>query len=196
MRSQRLPRAAYIDCREKAVFICKHFVPTRTIRAEIIFIVSAKAMRWLITDTIQRRLKRFLGWQARWQRHATGIIGVPATVTTGIIQEAARIAARGFNRIIIREDEDTRGRKRGEVARLLCEAVTKESSDRRCDVVLDEIEAFSQILKEMEKGEVVVIFYDKLEPVLEVLRQHQAVPVSTFEDVQVSSQAVLSKSKC
>jgi cyanophycin synthetase len=128
---------------------------------------------------------------ARWQgKRATGIIGVPGDRDDRIIREAGRIAARGFQRIIIKEDKDTRGRAGGEVARLLCETVAKEAPDRRCDIVLDEVKAFSNILQEMQENEVVVIFYDKLEPVLEVLRQHQAVPVSTFEEAGAANQAV------
>lgn len=123
---------------------------------------------------------------ARWRgKKVTGIIGVPGDRDDRIIKDAARIAARGFERIIIKEDEDTRGRGKGEVASLLCETVNREAPDRRCEIVLDEVKAFSKAVKEMKEDEVVVIFYDKLEPVLEVLEQHRAFAVSNFEEVAV-----------
>jgi hypothetical protein len=50
--------------------------------------------------------------------------------------------------------------------------------------VLDEIEALREELWGMEEGQVVVIFYDRLEPVLGVLREHGGIPVSAIEDVK------------
>jgi cyanophycin synthetase len=119
---------------------------------------------------------------ARWKgKKVTGIIAVPGDRDNRLVEESARIAARGFHRIIIREDHDLRGRESGEVARLLCETVTREAPERSCEIVLNEIEAFENVLRELNETEVVVLFYDKLEPILEVLNRHQAVPVSTFK---------------
>lgn len=120
---------------------------------------------------------------ANWQRKTvTGIIGVPGDRDNSVVEEAGRVAARGFHRIIIKEDHDTRGRKRGEIANLLCQVVSQESPDRHCSVVFDEVEAFEQELKEIRENQVIVLFYDKLAPVLEVLQRHDAVPVLNFEE--------------
>lgn len=120
---------------------------------------------------------------ARWNnRQVTGIIGVPGDRDNSVIEEAGRVAARGFHRIIIKEDYDTRGRKRGEVASLLCQAVNQEAPDRVCLTVLDEVEAFSTELREMKDGQIIVVFYDKLEPILEVLAQHGAISVPAIEE--------------
>jgi len=122
----------------------------------------------------------------------TGIIGVPGDRDDAVIRHAARVAARGFKRIVIKEDTDLRGRAKGEVARLLCETVNAESPDRRCDIVLDEVEAFAQSLSEMRENEIVVIFYDKLAPVLEVLAQNDAVPVASIENIGAETREVVS----
>jgi len=123
---------------------------------------------------------------ANWKgMHVTGIIGVPGDRDDRVIRDAARIAARGFNRIIIKEDKDLRGRAKGEVARLLCETVNSESPDRRCDIVLDEVKAFSDTLAEIGENEIVVVFYDKLAPILEVLEQNAAVPAAGIETLYV-----------
>ncbi|HEY0098723.1 MAG TPA: cyanophycin synthetase [Pyrinomonadaceae bacterium] len=118
---------------------------------------------------------------ALWSgRHVTAILGVPGDRDDALIETAGRVAARGFHRIIIKEDKDLRGRRKGEVAGVLCRAVNEASPDRECRVVLDEIAAFSRELNEMKEGDVLVIFYDRLEPVLEVLEQHGAVPVTSI----------------
>src|SRR5918998_762541 len=107
---------------------------------------------------------------ALWHgRCVTAILGVPGDRDDHLIEESGRIAARGFQRIIIKEDKDLRGRRKGEVAGLLCRTVNAESPERECLTVLDEVEAFSDELREMRQGDVMVVFYDKLEPVLEVL---------------------------
>jgi cyanophycin synthetase len=98
-----------------------------------------------------------------------------------LIQQSGRVAAAGFQRVIIKEDVDTRGRKRGEVAQLLCETVTKESPERECSIVIDEISAFENELKNLTETSVVVIFYDKLTPVLNLLAKYDAIPVTGIE---------------
>jgi cyanophycin synthetase len=130
---------------------------------------------------------------ARWEdKTVTGIIGVPGDRDDRIIKEAGRIAAKGFHRVVIKEDKDPRGRTSGEVARLLCETVMTQAPDRCCEVVLDEVEAFENALWELGENEVVVLFYDKLAPVLEVLQQYEALPVPGFEQSTVSNESLSS----
>jgi cyanophycin synthetase len=112
----------------------------------------------------------------------TGIIGVPGDRDDSVVEQAGRIAARGFQRVIIKEDKDLRGRAKGEVARLLCEAVNDESPDTECLIVLDEIEALRSEVERMQHGQVVVLFYDKLEPVLSLLDECGATPVSKMSE--------------
>ncbi|HEX9918534.1 MAG TPA: Mur ligase family protein, partial [Pyrinomonadaceae bacterium] len=119
---------------------------------------------------------------AKWEdRRVTGIIGVPGDRDDSVVEQAGRIAARGFHRIIIKEDQDLRGREKGEVAKLLCEAVNDEWPGTECRIVLDEVEALRAELQEMEEGQVVVIFYDNLDPVLEALEEYGALPVGAIE---------------
>ncbi|HEX8709299.1 MAG TPA: cyanophycin synthetase [Pyrinomonadaceae bacterium] len=128
---------------------------------------------------------------ARWSgRRVTAVLGVPGDRDDRLIEAAGRIAAKGFNRIIIKEDKDLRGRQKGEVAGLLCRAVNEASPDRECLTVLDEIEAFSRELKEMKQGDVIIIFYDKLEPVLEVLAGEGAVPATSIGEIAPQLSAV------
>jgi cyanophycin synthetase len=127
---------------------------------------------------------------AQWEgRRVTGIIGVPGDRDDSIIEEAGRIAARGFHRLVIKEDADTRGREPGEVARLLCEAAASEAPERECRIVLDDTEALSQELRLLQGGDVVVMFYDKLEPLLRVLETFGARPVTTIEGLETRAKA-------
>jgi cyanophycin synthetase len=115
---------------------------------------------------------------AKWRRRrVTGVIGVPGDRDDMVVEQAGRAAARGFERIIIKEDRDLRGRRRGEIAGLLRCAVMSEAPGRDCRVALDEIAAMRTAIEEMEPGDVVVIFYEKLGPALSLLEQFGARPV-------------------
>ncbi len=121
---------------------------------------------------------------ATWHgRRVTGIVGVPGDRADSVIEQAGRAAARGFERLLIREDHDLRGRRNGEVAELLCRTVKNEVPYRECHVVTDEAEALRKALAEMIPGEVVVLFYEKFDPVMEVLREYNAIPAPELAEV-------------
>lgn len=110
-------------------------------------------------------------------RQVTGIISVPGDRDDSIIDRAARAAAKGFDKIIIREDHDLRGRKQGDVANILCRAIRETSPATECEVILDEIEALRQAVSRMVKNEVIVVFYEKLQPIQTALQELAAQPV-------------------
>jgi cyanophycin synthetase len=123
---------------------------------------------------------------ANWDdRRVTGIIGVPGDRDDTVIEQAGRIAARGFHHVIIKEDADLRGRAEGEVAKLLCEAVSDESPETECRIVLDEVAALRSEIEGMQSGQVVVVFYDQLEPVAKLLAEFGATPVSTMGEASL-----------
>jgi cyanophycin synthetase len=126
---------------------------------------------------------------SRWKgKTVTGIIGLPGDRENRIIEEAARVAASGFDRVIITEEVNRRGREPGEMAKLLCEAIKRENPDKNCEIVLDEIEAFSKAIKEIAENEVIVIFYRQLAKILEILKQNEALPISSFEEISSAQQ--------
>lgn len=121
---------------------------------------------------------------AKWNdRRVTGIIGVPGDRDNAVIIEAARAAARGFHRLIVKEDHDLRGRAPGEVSTLLCDTVREVSPATECEVVLDEVEALRRAVGEMIKGEVIVLFYEKLKPIQQVLEEFSAQPVPVLPPI-------------
>ncbi|HEV3468201.1 MAG TPA: cyanophycin synthetase [Pyrinomonadaceae bacterium] len=127
---------------------------------------------------------------ARWEGlRVTGIVGVPGDRSDELIEEAGRAAARGFSRVVIKEDEDTRGRARGEVAERLRLAVAAESPGRECLVVLDEAEALRGELAGLGPDEAVVMFYDKLAPLLRVAEEFKAEPVAGIAGLTLREEA-------
>jgi cyanophycin synthetase len=121
---------------------------------------------------------------SKWEDiRVTGVIGVPGDRDDSLISHAGRVAARGFHRLIIREDHDLRGRDRGVVAQLLCDAARQESPETDCEIVLDESEALHHAVRTMQRGELVVVFYEKLEPLRRVLENYAAQPVQSINSL-------------
>jgi cyanophycin synthetase len=80
------------------------------------------------------------------------------------IRELGRVAATYFDRIVIREDKNPRGRPRGETAGLIQEgieaAVAEGARCRKIETVLDELEATRHALDLGRKGDLVVLCVD------------------------------------
>ncbi|HWQ32084.1 MAG TPA: cyanophycin synthetase [Blastocatellia bacterium] len=125
-----------------------------------------------------------------WEgRRLTGVIGVPGDRNNSVIEQSGRAAARGFHRLFIKEDADLRGRRSGEVAELLHRAVLSEAPGRECRIVMKETEALRAALDEITPGEIIVVFYEKLDPVLALLREYGAVPAADVPPLQVQTKA-------
>jgi cyanophycin synthetase len=91
-----------------------------------------------------------------------GIIAMPGDRQDQDIAAFGKLAATLFDELIIREDTNTRGRQRGEVAGLLrSAAIDGGLQDDRITTVLDEVEAVREAMKRSSKDEFVVMMIDK-----------------------------------
>jgi len=102
----------------------------------------------------------------------TGVIGMPGDRMDRHIYEVGKLCGRCFTKLFIKEDNDLRGRNAGEVADILYSAAVKEC--KRADhirVIYSETKAFETAIMEAEEGELVVMFYEEIEPALEVIEK-------------------------
>jgi cyanophycin synthetase len=80
------------------------------------------------------------------------------------MRELGRVAARYFDELIIREDRNPRGRKRGETAHHIMEGVREgmKSGARAgsVEIVLDEMDATRRALDRSRPGDLVVLCVD------------------------------------
>ncbi len=100
-----------------------------------------------------------------------GVIGVPGDRLDSDILRVGKCAGENFDYIFIKEDEDRRGRDKGEVADLLEKGVLKSKfNSMNLQKVLEETEAFKMALDLAEPKDTVIIFFDKYEPLLDIMR--------------------------
>ncbi len=101
-----------------------------------------------------------------------GVIAAPGDRRDENLRELGRVAGRGFTRLFIKEDHDKRGRRPGEVAELLLRgAIEGGAPPEGVTVILDEEEAVLTACRGTQGGDVVVVFYEKYEPIAALARR-------------------------
>jgi cyanophycin synthetase len=108
---------------------------------------------------------------ASWSANLrVAVIATPGDRRDEDMRELGRVAARYFDDILIREDEGTRGRKRGETAELVLEgvqeAMRKGARAGSAEIVLEEREAVRRALDRSRPGDLVVVCVDHAQEVL------------------------------
>ncbi len=103
-------------------------------------------------------------------RRKIGVVSAPGDRRDADIQELAVVAANTFDWIIVREDDDLRGRERGEVAALIAETIKRTKPSLPMSVILDEMESVSEALQMARAGDTVVLFIDSVDEVIEQVK--------------------------
>jgi cyanophycin synthetase len=119
------------------------------------------------------------GFINTWDGDRIGVVGAPGDRRDADIEELGQISADMFDRIIIKEDGDRRGRAPHEVATLLQKGIASISPNLPYEIILDEIEALTQALDSAPDHSLVVIFPEKVERAIEMIEARQP---SAFKD--------------
>lgn len=104
-----------------------------------------------------------------------GVIAAPGDRRDDVIANIGRIAGRGFDLIVIKEDDDLRGRKSGETAELLRQGVLSTGFDPQSIlIVLPENSAVMAALRLAKSDDLVVIFYEDYDTVMQTVELFRA----------------------
>ena len=107
-------------------------------------------------------------------RQLIGVLGMPGDRPDEAIQSSGELFSRCFDRIYLKEDVDLRGRKHGEVAGILYDTVTKNGYDKeKIEIVYQEIDALKKAMELSNENDFIVIFYEKLEPLVEYIEEQK-----------------------
>lgn len=91
------------------------------------------------------------------------VLSAPGDRRDEDIYEIARIAAGHFDHYICRQDDRTRGRPSGQIPEMLKEGLRKEGvSEDKIEVIPSEQEAVDRSLNMCQKGDLLLIFADKI----------------------------------
>lgn len=100
-----------------------------------------------------------------------GIIGVPGDRTDESVERIGKISGQNFDYIYIKEDKDRRGREEGEIASILKKGVISSGLNKeKLEIILDERYALEKAIDNSKEGDLIIIFFEKLEPLMDVIR--------------------------
>ena len=106
-----------------------------------------------------------------WSGAKIGVVGGPGDRRDQDLILLGNIAAEIFDRIIVKEDQDARGREPGEVADLITKGIYQTNPDTACEVILCETEATNKALNQAQNNDLVVIFPEKVTPAITLVEQ-------------------------
>ena len=119
---------------------------------------------------------------SNWTGERIGVVGAPGDRRDEDFITLGRLSAQMFNRIVVKEDDDTRGRRRGEVANLICQGIEREKPDCRYESILNETTAIDVALDEADQGSLVVILPEKVERTLDLIEARHPLSESARTD--------------
>ena len=105
-----------------------------------------------------------------WSGERIGVIGALGDRRDEDFIALGRLSAQMFDRLLVKEDDDTRGRSRGEVASLICQGIEQEKPDCPYKSLLNETKAIEMALDEAPQGSLVVILPEKVGRTLDLIR--------------------------
>jgi cyanophycin synthetase len=100
-----------------------------------------------------------------------GVVGGPGDRRDEDFITLGKLSADIFDYIIVKEDDDTRGRPRGNANELIVTGITQIKPDCRYESILDETQAINQALDMAPKGSLVVILPESVNRAIQLIRQ-------------------------
>jgi cyanophycin synthetase len=128
------------------------------------------------------------GLEALNPTRLVGVIGVPGDRRDADIFNLGKISGSSFDYIFIKEDMDLRERQPLEVANLLCRGtLAGGASEDQIEIIPDEKEALRKALKQAQNGDVIVAFFEKMEPLVEIIKEYETKAYSKEPEVQLAT---------
>lgn len=103
-------------------------------------------------------------------KRLVGVIGMPGDRTNDAIQSVGRLCSESFDQIYIKEDSDKRGREQREVAEIFYNSIVANKYDeKKVQIIENELEALKTAVENAKAGDLIVLLYEKLEPLQDYL---------------------------
>jgi cyanophycin synthetase len=111
-----------------------------------------------------------------WTGERIGIVGGPGDRRDEDFVTLGKLSAEIFDRLIIKEDDDTRGRPRGEAAQLIAQGVMASGKALPYEVMLNETEAVNTTLDQAPSGSLVVILPEIVSRAIDLIKARNPKP--------------------
>jgi cyanophycin synthetase len=117
-----------------------------------------------------------------------GVIGGPGDRRDEDFIMLGRLSVEIFDRIIIKEDDDGRGRPRGDAAELISKGIMQAKPDCRYEIVLDETTAINTSLDTASNGSLVVILPESVSRAISLIQARKPLSDNSLQPPSVAAQ--------
>jgi cyanophycin synthetase len=135
------------------------------------------------------------GFVKNWAGSTIGVVGGPGDRRDEDLKALGALAAKIFDQVIVKEDDDKRGREPGEVAELIAQGIVQAGNESgkavQYSIEIDEIEAIAWALDHAPEQGLVVIFPESVTRALELIAARNPIadglpasPEAIVEEVQ------------
>ncbi len=129
------------------------------------------------------------GFVRNWPGERIGVVGGPGDRRDEDFFTLGKLSAGIFDRIIVKEDDDTRGRPRGSAAELIVKGIVQAKPDCPYESLLDETEAINKALDNAPQGSLVVILPESVNRAIALIKARH--PVADEGNQPTSSTAMV-----
>jgi cyanophycin synthetase len=130
------------------------------------------------------------GFVRNWPGKRLGVIGGPGDRRDEDFVTLGKLAAEIFDQIIIKEDDDSRGRTRGSGAELIAKGIIQAKPDCHYETILDETEAINQALDNATAGSLVVILPESVNRAISLIEARRPIGENTQQLKEATIAAV------
>jgi cyanophycin synthetase len=128
------------------------------------------------------------GFVKNWEGERIGVVGGPGDRRDEDFLTLGQLSAGMFDRIIIKEDDDTRGRPRGEAANWIRQGIEQTKPEQVYQTILDETEAINAALDAATPGSLVVILPESVSRAIQLIEARRPLrPVPTTSNGAATS---------
>ncbi len=106
-----------------------------------------------------------------WGQTGVAVLTLPGDRTDALVTQSAHAVGRAFDRVVIYEDLDLRGREPGEMTKLISSALTEVRPGIRWEPAADLEEAVTLAVTLAAPADPVLLVYEKIEPVIWLLER-------------------------
>ncbi|TVQ16495.1 MAG: cyanophycin synthetase [Leptolyngbya sp. DLM2.Bin15] len=121
-----------------------------------------------------------------WPGDRIGVVGGPGDRRDEDFVTLGQLSASIFDRIIVKEDDDTRGRPRGSAANFIIDGIRQVNPEFPYEEILDEVTAVNTALDAAPSGSLVVILPETVSRAIQLIDQRR--PITEATELQRSPQ--------
>lgn len=132
------------------------------------------------------------GFVRNWPGETIGVIGGPGDRRDEDLTNLGKLSAEIFNQIIVKEDNDTRGRPRGDAAHFISEGIAQANGPAGYQTIINETEAIETALDSAPSGSLVVILPESVTRAINLIEKRKPleeprIPLNGSKPVESSS---------